>query len=498
MATKIQEDRFPITATLPKAGAPETPEIAQAQGAVDCAPTTAIDRTIFDLQVQNSRGAVLNDVFKYPSNVELEAQKKAITARRLELAKTARPYEPSIKLDLGQEFSWNSAVAGVEMSDLAYLDEKAIREQAAKWGFPDVKFVEKTQKISGVRDFFHARDVQAFVAGNDEAIAVTFRGTERGSLQDILTDLAALFPRAMRVKAFPKGLTPEAEAAFNQRLLKAMGERVGPDFVNVVANQNSRMSDEQLRKVIEALPQATAEALGDASSAKEIESAIHRGFRQAKDKVAPELLTKVLSMWEDDLINQRALRPVFLFGHSMGGSEATLFGYDLLAMTEQLGGLAKAAGLENLSSLVKPGFKLPLGGVYTYEAPKSFKQRAADEVKSMDLGFKTEALIHNFVRAGDPVPKLPNWGSWTNLGNTILLNGTIGRLPNCPDPRTEALINPTREQINALKAKRKTDWLDTTAPPDRTAHLLNEVRDLVKAQARAAAPVAPAEPPAQK
>jgi len=208
VATKIQEDRFPITATLPKAGAPETPEIAQAQGAVDCAPTTAIDRTIFDLQVQNSRGAVLNDVFKYPSNVELEAQKKAITARRLELAKTARPYEPSIKLDLGQEFSWNSAVAGVEMSDLAYLDEKAIREQAAKWGFPDVKFVEKTQKISGVRDFFHARDVQAFVAGNDEAIAVTFRGTERGSLQDILTDLAALFPRAMRVKAFPKGLTP--------------------------------------------------------------------------------------------------------------------------------------------------------------------------------------------------------------------------------------------------------------------------------------------------
>ncbi len=488
MGLNIQEKRIvSSTATTAKA-APASPAEARASGAVDCAPKGFVDETLFDMQVGNERGVALNQVFKHPSNEVLEDQKAALTARRQQLVAEARPYEPSITLDTNsQKFSWNTAIAAAEMSDLAYSDEAKVREQAAKWGFDDVKFVDKRTPIRNLSDIFRARDVQAFVAGSKDAIAVTFRGTERGNLRDILTDLAALFPTHMRAKAFPAGLSAENQAAFNQKLVAAMAKRMGPDFIDVVANQNSRLTPEQLTKIVATLPEATAEAVGDPASVKIIENAIHRGFKEAKDMVAPELLTKVLSMWEDDLINQKPLRPVFLFGHSMGGSEATLFGYDLLSMTQQLGTLAKAAGLTNLAELVKPGFKLPLGGVYTFEAPHSFKKSAADEVRQLNLGFDTEDLIHNFVRVGDPVPNLPSWGSWTNMGNTIALDGTIGRLGNCPDPRAKVVFNPTEGELKAMKKTRKTDWLDATAPADHYAHLLGEVRDLVKEQAKLAA-----------
>ena len=236
--------------------------------------------------------------------------------------------------------------------------------------------------------------------------------------------------------------------------------------------------------MIKALPAATAEALGsDPSATKIIEDAIHRGFKEAKDLVSPELLGKVLSMWEDDLINQKPMRPVYLFGHSMGGAVATLFGYDLMAMTQQLGTMAKAAGLTNLAELVKPGFKFPLGGVYTYEAPRSFKAKVANEVKQVDLGGSSpDKMLHNIVRLGDPIPNVPSWGSWTNLGNMVYLDATIGRLPDCPDPRAKVMINPNQAELKAA-IKARADWFDSAAPSDLNAHRLGELRDVIKEQA---------------
>ncbi len=483
MGLGIQEKRV-VSPGSPAKTAPESAAVARAEGAPDCAPTTPVDQAIFDVQVGNARGVTLNGVYKYPSNEVLEADKKAITKRREELALAVRPYEPSITLDTSsQGFNWKTAVAGGEMSELAYADEKTVRSQLGTWGFDDVLWVDKKTPLHSVKDIFRARDVQAFVGASKDAIAVSFRGTERNSLRDILTDMAALFPSDMKAKAFPVGMTPAAKASFDEKLLGAMGKRLGQDFVDQAKRMDTRLTPEQITKIVAALPDATAEALGDASGAKVIEDAIHRGFKQSKDMVAPELLTKILTLWEDDIINKKALRPVFLFGHSMGGAEATLFGYDLLATTEQMGSLARAAGLKNMADLVKPGFKLPFGGVYTYEAPHSFKRKAADEIVKLDLGFQPEDLIHNFARMGDPVPNLPTFGSYTNLGNTIYLNGTLGRLANCPDPRATALVNPSGAELKALKAKRAHEWLDTTAPSDINAHLLGEIRDLVKAQA---------------
>ncbi len=485
MALGIQKNRT-ISAALPIKAAPETPEIARAEGAADCAPATAIDKAIFDLQVGNSRGAVLNGVYKYPSNDGLEAEKQAITKRREALVSAARPLDASVTLDTStQGFSWKTAVAGGEMAELAYFDEKTVRAQLGKWGFDDVLWVDKKTPIQSVKDIFRARDVQAFVGASKDAIAVSFRGTERNSLRDMLTDLAALFPSDMKAKAFPVGVTREAKAAFDEKLLGAIGKRLGKDFVDQAKKLDTKLTADQVTKIVSALPDATAEALGDASGAKVIEDAIHRGFKQSKDMVAPELMTKIMTLWEDDIAAHRTLRPVYLFGHSMGGAEATLFGYDLLATTEQMGHLASAAGLKNMAELIKPGFKLPLGGVYTYEAPHSFKRKAAEEIVKLDLGFRPEDLIHNFERMGDPVPKMPSFGGYTNLGNTVYLNGTLGRLASCPDPRATALINPSAVELGALKAKRKNDWLDSTAPSDINAHLLGEIRDLIKAQAAA-------------
>jgi pimeloyl-ACP methyl ester carboxylesterase len=465
---------------------PETPAEARANGAVACEPA-GIDQSVFLLQMKNgSLTNTYNSTFLREANPTLQAEVAGLRAHRTHLALAPRPVDAQVKFDpRAHGFSWDAAVSGGEFAELAYAGEQAVREQCAKWGFTDTQFVSKKTSIRGIKDLFHARDVQAFATASKDTIVVGFRGTERGSLHDILTDLAALFPLDMTVKALPPGLTAEQRAQFDERLLASMQRRLAVDFKNVVADPNRRLTASELRAIVDVLPEATAEALGDASAGRKVADAIHRGFKESKDLVAPELLTKVLSLWEDDLANQRPLRPVYVAGHSMGGSLATLFGYDLLSMTEQVGALARAAGMTNLSHFVSSGFRVPLGGVYTYGAPRSFKTKAAQEVASLNLGFNPNELIHNFVRLGDPVPNLPDFGNYTSMGNTIYLDGTLGRLEGCPDPRAKAMVNPSQRELSAALEERS-DWFDATAPGDMNAHLLGPIRDLIKRAAAAA------------
>ncbi len=457
----------------------QTPADAQAQGFVNCAPKTPTEQDLFDMQVRTERGAVLNGVYKYPSNDVLEDQKKAYQAARAKLAQATRPYLDKISLDTRKAgFSWQTAVAGGELADLSYMPEAQVREQAAKWGFKDVQWFDKSTPLRSFKDLFYARDVQAFVAASPDAIAVSFRGTEGNSIKDILTDLAALFPLDMQSKAFPSGLTPDAE----KRLIDALTKRLGPEYVAQLragVQNNERLTPDQLNKLVAVLPEVSAEAMGDEAKGPVVRDAIHRGFKQSKDLVSKDIQASVLTRWEEDLSAGRPLRPVYLFGHSMGGALATLFGYDLLSATEQIGALAKSLGLKNLSNLVKPGFELPLGGVYTYEAPRSIKASAIDAVEKQSKTFDPKAHIYNFVREGDPVPKVPSWGSWAHLGNTIYLNSTLGRLENCPDPRFEVLFNPSKDRIKQLQKNELNNWFDSTKPAGVNAHFMAGVRELL-------------------
>lgn len=462
---------------------PQTPGEARANGAVNCDPKDEAERTIFELQ--NGHPG-LTQAYAEPSNEFVTAEGKAIQARRQALVNAVRPYEETVTFDTSTPgFSWKTAVASAEVAALVYAEPEEIFEQAAKWGFHDVEYISKQTPLRTFNDLFHARDVQAMVAANHDAIVVAFRGTEPGSIHDILTDLAALVPLDMSVKPMPGDLSPEEREKFNERLLASMETHLGPSFKEAVANREKPLSREQLSDIIRVLPQATAEALGDSSKTRVIADAIHRGFKEAKDLVRPQLLQKIFSCWNEDLLSGRPLRTVYLCGHSMGGSEATLFGYDLLTMTKELASLAGAAGFKDLAAFIKPGFKLPLGGVYSYEAPHSFTTMAAREVKAMGLNINPEKLIHNFERFGDPVPNLPFFGGYTNLGNTIYLDGTVGRLEDCPDPRAKALINPTKRQRKAA-LKERANWFDATAPGDLNTHKLGPLRDLIKRAAAVA------------
>ena len=76
-------------------------------------------------------------------------------------------------------------------------------------------------------------------------------------------------------------------------------------------------------------------------------------------------------------------------------------------------------GLANLSKLMNPSFKVPVGGVYTYEAPHSFKAKAAKEVSAMRLGFDATALIHQVSRG---LPRAVN-----NLAIHALISAAAAR-----------------------------------------------------------------------
>ena len=59
---------------------------------------------------------------------------------------------------------------------LAYEEEPAIRAQAEAWGFDRMRF-------------FSRRETQAFIMGNNRAIAIAFRGTEQDKIIDWMTDI---------------------------------------------------------------------------------------------------------------------------------------------------------------------------------------------------------------------------------------------------------------------------------------------------------------------
>ena len=73
-------------------------------------------------------------------------------------------------------YNGNNALCLAAMANLAYEPEATIQTNIQKWRFE--KF-----------DFFEARGSEVFVAGDDEKIIVSFRGTEPDRLRDWLTDV---------------------------------------------------------------------------------------------------------------------------------------------------------------------------------------------------------------------------------------------------------------------------------------------------------------------
>ncbi len=77
-------------------------------------------------------------------------------------------------------YSGRNALCMGAAANLAYAKADAIEETVAGWGF------------NGFR-FFDQEDTQAFLAHNEDAIIVAFRGTEPSHLQDLLADAKIRF-----------------------------------------------------------------------------------------------------------------------------------------------------------------------------------------------------------------------------------------------------------------------------------------------------------------
>lgn len=73
---------------------------------------------------------------------------------------------------------WMARAAG-----LASLDRDGIEEQAAAWGFDQVRYFESTHEMP-----FPIEDTQAYVMASDRMIVTGFRGTEVLKIYDWLTD----------------------------------------------------------------------------------------------------------------------------------------------------------------------------------------------------------------------------------------------------------------------------------------------------------------------
>ena len=80
-----------------------------------------------------------------------------------------------------------NALALANAAKLAYADPAAVQTQAGAWGFAPDKF-----KFLSSPNSDPLLDTQAFVAGTDEMILVSFRGTQPDNVQDWLTDLDAI------------------------------------------------------------------------------------------------------------------------------------------------------------------------------------------------------------------------------------------------------------------------------------------------------------------
>ncbi|MDE2118276.1 MAG: lipase family protein [Betaproteobacteria bacterium] len=65
-------------------------------------------------------------------------------------------------------------------SKIAYANKNVIQQNIAKWGLHDF-------------EFFEHKDTQAFIAGNDKTLVLTFRGTEPTNPKDWSTDFNAAF-----------------------------------------------------------------------------------------------------------------------------------------------------------------------------------------------------------------------------------------------------------------------------------------------------------------
>ncbi len=76
-------------------------------------------------------------------------------------------------------FCKTNALGMARAAELAYEDREQVKAKVTEWGFE--KF-----------EFFDSNETQAFIAGKDDMILVSFRGTEPKKVQDLFTD-AQLF-----------------------------------------------------------------------------------------------------------------------------------------------------------------------------------------------------------------------------------------------------------------------------------------------------------------
>ena len=87
-------------------------------------------------------------------------------------------------------YSGTKALILAEASKLVYAPEEAIKQQITQqWGLPKFKFLDTRKffvKETGEYNILDA-DTQVFIAGNDEAILLCFRGSEK-NLNDWITN----------------------------------------------------------------------------------------------------------------------------------------------------------------------------------------------------------------------------------------------------------------------------------------------------------------------
>lgn len=82
-----------------------------------------------------------------------------------------------------------NALALANAAQLAYSDAPAVAAKLQEWGFDPVKF-----------EFLNRSDTQGFVAGAEEMVVVSFRGTQSNDIWDWMTDADVV------LRPFPAGL----------------------------------------------------------------------------------------------------------------------------------------------------------------------------------------------------------------------------------------------------------------------------------------------------
>ena len=82
-----------------------------------------------------------------------------------------------------------NALALANAAQLAYSDRQPVASKLQEWGFDPAKF-----------EFLDRSDTQGFVAGAEEMVVVSFRGTQSNTIWDWMTDDDVVF------RTFPAGL----------------------------------------------------------------------------------------------------------------------------------------------------------------------------------------------------------------------------------------------------------------------------------------------------